>query len=641
MVEECKYTSETKIEDKEALMELILKNQRFREGKKIERKRITRQIRTLMDNGFSEEQSYGIFINIAAHKDYSSAIDSSEILLREAQVVKSSVDFATIQKANSIKHRNDMRKNLSEQEEHVIFDELERMGMNPEFLRTKTVENVLLAKKIVDGYQFEPPVSEKEKAKIVQAILTPEQLSKPKSQNRRPQYLSKVFANLRDMGLTEQQIYATIINMGINGTPFRGMKSASAGLAYTQFINARQELSEEKIAELKVNATVTPITRKKALADFATPEEASEAKEELRQLGIPEELLQTRSDKNIMIAKLMVENYQFGEAVEEGSLTEDKKNIQRVFITAILRNGVLTNQENAAMYNLSELAIGLEKIGLSEQEVYGAIIKLAIDNSITKKGGYGYSVLLGSNKRVLGLKQHLEEVKENSQITLKTVKNALKKDRRNAEAKKDEEEGINQEELIQIIGIPKEFLAIKSDANIAFAYKMIQRFDFEQSLGRAITDDEKRNIMLLLLTPSDLNVKKKDNTFNNFSGLINKLEDIGLEEQERYAFILKLAMNGSSLEDKVPYSILLRKTTGLDKLTREDLLKFTSITEDDLQKAQKKSGKAESFMRNQVKKLQESGRLPDLEKRMRRFDNFIGRPVAEKPEDVHEIPGEI
>ena len=107
------------------------------------------------------------------------------------------------------------------------------------------------------------------------------------------------------------------------------------------------------------------------------------------------------------LGKKIVEGYNFGRNLSN----EEKKAI----ICAVLKPKKLN--KSMSIY-ISKLSGNLSSLGLGKQEVYGSIINMAIVGSAVKKGGYDYSSLLRSSKKVqeFGDKKVLLEKKKNKRL---------------------------------------------------------------------------------------------------------------------------------------------------------------------------------------------------------------------------------
>ena len=318
-------------------------------------------------------------------------------------------------------------------------------------------------------------------------------------------------------------------------------------------------------------------------------EEIRALKERLIALGIPDEMIEEKAEKNLVMAEKIVEGYNFGRKLSN----EEKKAI----ICAVLNNRKLNKSNNIYISNLIE---NLRGIGLSEQEAYGSIINMAILGSAVKKGGYDYSSLLRSSKKVQELKvSEIDTIVTEGAIKVAQAK--LEKQIRN-ESLSDEE--IHEvKERLKVLSIPDKMIEEKDERNLAMAKKIVEEYNF----GRKLSNEEERAIIHAVLKQKELN--KSGSGY--ISNLIENLRGIGLGKQEVYGSIINMAIKGNAGKTvRYSYSDLFHSSKKVQELQASEI--DTNVTEDTIKEAQTKLEKQirnENLSDEEIHKVKERLRV--------------------------------
>ena len=407
------YFCDTEIDDetKKALIYNILNSTLLNKGNYIY---LSTMIRNFEKMGLTEQEIYGVIINWGINRisfdgvtyKYSSLLmNSKEIFQRLKKYVTeldSNVSNATIQKAIRKNTFGEEEKNIDEE---GIKGEIEKLGISKEFIEEKDVRNLYTANKIIDGYFEDEPIDNKTKKNLLYSVLN-QVLNK-----RNRLYLSTLIIKLSELELTDKQIYGLIINMAVHGSALD-----YKGYSYTSLLINKKDMIqglEKHKDELETN--VTNITIQKARAEQLTEEEKERLKQKLENIGISREFMEAKDMRNVYMAEAIVDGYFKHENIDN----EVKKSL----IQCILNNSAF---EKSAM--LSLLMRNFEKIGLNEQEIYGAIINLGVKGRIVPYGNFGYSKLLNSSLKVKELKQYKSEIEtEVSEETISASLNIAKK----------------------------------------------------------------------------------------------------------------------------------------------------------------------------------------------------------------------
>lgn len=267
-----------------------------------------------------------------------------------------------------------LSENLSEAEQKKIMLELEELGIDFDFLNQKDIRNIYFAKKIVDDYNFGDRINVDEKAALIKSILDSSKLH-----NRSHAYLTTLIQNFEQIGLSRQETFGTILNLGIYGTVLE-----EVGYSYTNLLlNANNSCESIRQYKNKIRTKVS-----EEAIDIATARNVSEAEEnkirsELVQLGIDDEFVESKDIRNLFEAKRIVDKFDFGRKISG----EEKASL----IIAMINKSNFNKKRTKFLINLMQT---LEPIGLSTQEMYGMLINLGVNGKVIKEAGYNYNNLI-------------------------------------------------------------------------------------------------------------------------------------------------------------------------------------------------------------------------------------------------------
>lgn len=508
-------------------------------------------------NKFTQNDVFAIMINIAI-KGKMGNIQYSDLLkkdVREIQIIllENQESMQTVVLPISIDLLAGRGKEISKLKKDLID-----LGIDKDFIESKDIKNVYVAKQIVDEYEFGRELSEEERKAILKSILGVTNLNKDNTC-----YISSLMQRMEQIGLNKQQIYGMIINLGVNGTAIE-----KTGYSYVYLLgnnnNVWQTITQYKD---EIQTDVTEGTILKSITDSLNQEDIQKIKEEFYALGIDENIINEINEKNLYVGKQIIDGYRF-----KRELTTEER---RVIIEAILkRNHIL----------LTTLISNMERIGLDKQQRYGMIINLGINGRVIEKSKYAYVDLLqNSNDVCHTIAQYKDEI--STDVTEGTI----------LKAKID---SLNQEDIhklkeeLSTWGIVKEFIDSQDDKNLYIAKQIIDRYHFKRSL----TTEEKKAILERILSNSALEK-------SYLVTLVQNIEQIGLNQQQIYGMIINLGINGRVIEEKgYGYTDLLRNSNNAcqtignykDKIptivTESTILKAKSdsLNQEDVDKLKKK-----------------------------------------------------
>lgn len=490
---------------------------------------------------------------------------------------------------------------IDENQRKILIDELELLGISRDFLDEKAIENVDIAKRIVEEFDEKGQLTQREKKALIQSILDNHLLN-----IKRRNVLPKLIQKFRDMGLSEQEINIAIINLGVNG---RILEQTGYGYIYSDLLmNTDNSCDIIKMHKEELQkCSVSDITMLTALSKTLDESEKRELREEL---GLPDEVIENKHIRDLYMAKAIVERYDF-----EKKLTLQQK---RTLIQAILNNSYIDNRKP----HLSALMRKFELIGLDEQEVYGTVINLGVNGRmIEEKNGYSYRDFLSNNEgtwETIGKLRNRIDTQVENRIILTAVSKYLSA----------EEQQILINELLEL-GLSKEFIELKGTENLYMAKKIVEGYKF----NRELTGEEKRIFIQLILNNKLLNKEGRKTVY--LSRLMQRFEQVGLDEQEIYGVIINLGIDGKLVDmtGGFTYTELLinRSDVFYDVGNYKNKMHF-NVTEEAIQKAKKKS---EKIMQRAVRSQKNKGTIESQMITRNAIDDLTRREIEhEKDEEL-------
>lgn len=326
-----------------------------------------------------------------------------------------------------------------------------------------------------------------------------------------------------------------------------------------------------------------------------------------RALGIGDDFIELHKTKNLSSAKEIIEGYDFGRKIAD----EEK----RALLVSILGHSRFTQ---SIPHNLSKLIRTLDSKGvLTEQEIYGAIIKFGVNGGIDY---FSHSDVISNSQRAEEFAEHCEKKKKEANIndekfsllnvTKTMIQRAIADNLSEEQAKKFKKE-------LEEIGVSREYIDSKNIRNLYSAKQIVEGYDFKRDL----TNEEKSALIICLVKHSHLNERRKARRY--LSTTMQNLEEAGFDEQKRYGIIINTAINKSIVEmPGCGMTELLnskRKVLGLKEHATEI---DSKVTEDTIRKAQEKANRV---MAKTVKALGEQGDLALIDETKENLDLLTRR----------------
>ena len=522
-------------EEKTVLIKAILNNSLL--GKKNTITLIS-LIQDMEQRGLNTQQIYGMIINLGINGkiieengyDYTSLLmnknNCRESIKKYLKSIQTKLTEGTISKVIS--------ENLNKNEEEILISELVQLGIDDEFIASKHIRNLYVAKQIIEGYHFDRDLGKEEKKALIESILNNSKL------NIESQYsLATLIQNLEQIGLSTQEIYGMIINLGVSGRA-----TEETGYSYNELLSNKNNTCKTiKNYKDRVVTKVTEGTINRAISDNINEEEQEKLKLELMNLGIDTEFLESRDIRNLYTAKEIVDNYEF-----EREFTKQEK-------ASLIKSILIESLNIERTYLLSIFIQNMEEEGLKTQEIYGIIINLGVNGNLVNETGYGYGNLIHSRDRI---SQMVRDYKDDitTKVTEGTISKAVSEN-----LNQNEQEKIKSE-LIQL-GIEAELFDTKDIRNVYVAKQIVEGYDFDRTLGK----EEKAALIKSILNSSKLN--KGDGYY--LTKLIQNLEQIGLSTQEVFGIIINAGIYGTiSNETGYNYTYLIVNSNDIFENIRQN-----------------------------------------------------------------------
>lgn len=474
---------------------------------------LSKTLGIMLKEGLVDQEIYGTLLNMAIGSSwkeigyaYGNVIRNRDILLEVLEKYQGRLPTKISDIALLVANMN----LLTEQEEKKLREEAITLGIEKEFIDKKDIRNIYIAKQIVDRYTFERDLEAKEKGILMKNLLRSNLLNKTPS-------LARALETLEREGFDEQEAYGILINLAIKGN------GKEVEYDYEKVLASNSKLVEVlKTYKGKIQSKVSDLSILIVKMNELTKQDEEDIKNELFALDIPASWIENRDIKNMYMAKQIIDRYDFQIALS----SQNKKDLYMM----ILGTTILTKNYHG---NLSILMKNLELSGFTEQEIYGMIMNLGINENIVEDSGYAYNDLLLKTYKVKDLPKYKGKIR-----TKITTGDLIKAHSMNLSEEEIEELLTEYENL----GISREFLEIKDIRNVYTAMEMVNRYDFAE----AISDTQKRGLLQCILSNSVLN---KGNN-GKLVELFKELEEIGLTEQEGCGAIINLGVN----KHVVPYT---------------------------------------------------------------------------------------
>ena len=514
---------------------------------------LTTLIRNMEQIGFNIQEIYGIIINLSINRKIleETGYSYNDLLSNKNNSCQSIKDYKCFLQTKITKGTKLKLKSINQNKDYQegIKRELINIGIDSDFVESKDIKNVYVAKQIVEGYNWGKELTVEEKKAIVKSILDNAGLNKNGTS-----YISTMIYNLEQAGFDEQEIYGMIINLGVNGKILE-----KTGFEYNILLQSKNRLTKINEYRHEIQTNVTRGTILKAKSLNLSEKEQEKIKQKLINLGIDKDFIEAKDIGNVYIANQIVENYNFYENIR----SEEKKAI----VKAILDNAGLN--KNGRRY-ISTMIYNLEQAGFGEQEIYGMIINLGINGSVSVEKGFSYKDFLSNTGNVWQIQKYKERIR--TSVSKGMIIKAM------SEQLSLEEQDKIKNELVSS-GIDKDFLDSKDIRNIYTAKQIVENYSF----ARKLKNEEKSALLTLILDNGKLNNKRA----NYLTKLIQNMEQIGLNIQQIYGMIINLGVDGNILEETgYGYSALLvNKDNSCQTIIRHKERIHTQVTEETIQRA--------------------------------------------------------
>ena len=551
---------------------------------------------------FTQSEICAIIINIAidgkiGKTSYNQLLEMNEdeqakILWKNAKKLQTTVNPISLDLL--MKRGNTIKK---------LKDKLEELGISKEFIEEKDVRNLYTANQIEEGYFCDTEINNETKKALIYNILNSTLLNKGNYI-----YLSTMIRNFEKMGLTEQEIYGVIINWGINRISFDGVTYKYSDL----LMNKKEIFQRLRKYVTELDSNVSTATIQKAIRKSASYEEEKKIDEEdikgnLEKLGISKEFIEEKDIKNLYTAHKIIEGY------FEDEQTDNK--IKKTLLHSVLNKGVLN--KGTGIY-LSTLIIKLSELELTDKQIYGFLINMAVHGSALDYKGYNFELLLSNRKGMIqGLKKHKDELETN--VTNITIQKAR------AEQLTDEEKERLKQKL-ENIGISREFMEAKDMRNVYMAEAIVDGYFKHENIDNEV----KKSLIQCILNNSAFEKSIM------LSLLMRNFEKIGLNEQEIYGAIINLGVKGRIVPyGNFGYSKLLNSSLKVKELKQYKSEIETEVSEETIRDS---LNIAKKIMRHSVKIEKDQGNLEHVSSTIYKLGNMAKRErnkgnTLETPDD--------
>ena len=390
------------------------------------------------------------------------------------------------------------------------------LGIDKEFIESKKIEDVYWAKEIVDVYESDEEISDREKNAIICAVLKSALLGKDRTDGR----LLNIVSFLKSINVREEDISGYIMCSAIN--------NRNGPLAYGDLLSSSIMKLEEAFKGYSFDGDLkTQISKMdllKAVSDNLNQTELEEARKVRKELGLDELFNPPITEKNVFVAQEIVNRY-CNQSKSLHLSEEDKKSILFKILNA------QSLQEKRGGCVLITLMQYVENIGLTEEQIYPFMINLAITGSaLDEFSGVDYKRLLQNS--------------DNATELLATNRKNLKCNVHRSTIMMARVDTLSTSERRKIL---EDYNQFDSDAeSLDFRHKSANMYvlDFliKDFCNRNGLDEAKGKLLLTAILKNNQDRMKK----YNFIDLLQSFENEGFSFEEAEEIMIKM-----SIEDKI------------------------------------------------------------------------------------------
>jgi len=386
-------------EEKRFLIERILDNEYLAKGK---RNKLSVLISRLMQIGLTEQEIYRLLINYAISrirtfgkkevsytKLVSNKCNAIEKIGETKDEIKPTVDTVELMIMVS--------ENLTDEEKNRVRKYIEGLGIR--LCGNENLSLLYIIQRIIESYNFEVKLEVEEKKFLVEKILSRKRIKKD--------LLSDFMRKLSGVGLSEQEIYGTIINLVIDGKIAEGKE-----YEYPKVLARANKVWETgKVDREMINTDVNTMQIILQKSETLTDIEIESLKQQLENIGVNPEIIQNKSPESLYLAKRIIEIF------DSRRILNPKE--KSALIHAIL-NGASFKEEFSEFF--LKTITGLQLTGLMPKQICATIINFAVNRcAAVGEKKYKYQELTQMETcRVIG-----ENIDEVAVVTDETIRKAV------------------------------------------------------------------------------------------------------------------------------------------------------------------------------------------------------------------------
>ena len=298
------------------------------------------------------------------------------------------------------------------------------------------------------------------------------------------------------------------------------------------------------------------------------------SQETLEQIGSGEQRVLLQSDKGENVRERVlpnvfgtISNKYFAEAIVDSyDWKEQNRSIKKDERKQIIR-AVLGTQATLKSNALQKFYEALERIGVPREEVPGAIINIALNK---KFADINYYDLVSSENCEEILREHIDEI----ETIVKEIDLEILLGKSKAVSERLKKLGVSE----KYVDVNSE--EVKGVANLYWAERLIETYDWKGEIGRKLTNKEKCACIESILSYKMIDYKQG---YKNRDSRIAKIYDTllreGFSEHEAARFIIRGAIKGEN------FSAAIANNTNLLKMINEsDYYKTKAITLFDIER---------------------------------------------------------
>lgn len=523
--------------EREKIIRSIL---RLNRGNTLRSNMLERLYKSFENAGFERKDIPGAIINIAINKKIGS-IEYTELVYSEEQ---EKLISDNIEEIDSLIKEIDLEILLGK--DKFVTQRLKKLGINSEFLDPentsfKSVSNLYWSERLVEKFDWKKEIgrnlTQKEKASFIELMLNYKKLDLY-GDYKENTLMATLYKNMLKIGVSEEDASRFIIRGSLgfsNISNFFGNRKK----LYDEISLNPNQLSK-KISEYDVN-------KARLLYEIARDEDGEKIKSKLIKQGFNSEFIKNKRTDNLYFCEYIVNHMNF-----DRKLSENEK-------IAIMEQILdLSSFDKKGACKLSTVCENLmEEFDIKFEDLATVLLNTSIEGV---KKGIGYKRIVVSKEffKQIDKKEFNDTLQEETVLETIIIKRVREKGQTDF-----------YKNQLRLLGIEDESIDRCSEKDLGWTYEIFKSINFKDRLGRNLTEEETKAIILPFL--------HRSNDGTTIQGLYHKLKALGINNIPELLVNIALGnsgVNGLTFSTQTIQSLKksIEKSETLNNLVTEEIL---------------------------------------------------------------------